>query len=158
MSNVIELVDLLKEKGLHIATAESCTGGLIASEIVSVAGSSSVFDQGFVTYANEAKVKYLHVNQKTIDKYGVVSEQVAYEMAIGALKESNADVALATTGIAGPGGGTFVTPVGMVCFGLAIKDKIYTCTKQFGDIGRNNVRELAKEYVIKSAISFIEKL
>lgn len=105
MENAEKLVNLLIEKKLHITTAESCTGGMVASRIVDVANASKVFNVAYVTYANEAKEKYLNVDSKTIEKYGVVSEEVTKQMALGALKEANADISIVTSGIAGPTGG-----------------------------------------------------
>ena len=106
----------LKRRGLKLATAESCTGGWIAQAVTSVAGSSEWFERGFVTYSNGAKKEMLGVRASTLSRHGAVSEQTAREMASGALKRSDAHVALAVTGIAGPGGGTRKKPVGMVCF------------------------------------------
>jgi nicotinamide-nucleotide amidase len=102
-----------------VATAESCTGGGVAEAITRTAGSSAWFDRGFVTYSNEAKVDLLGVKQETIGSHGAVSEAVAREMAVGALHQSNADVAVAVTGVAGPGGGTAAKPVGLVWFAWA---------------------------------------
>lgn len=158
MENAEKLVNLLIEKKLHITTAESCTGGMVASRIVDVANASKVFNVAYVTYANEAKEKYLNVDSKTIEKYGVVSEAVTKQMALGALKEANADISIVTSGIAGPTGGTEYKPVGMVCFGVGIKDNVYTSTKYFGNIGRNKVRSMATEYIIDFAINLIEKM
>ncbi len=158
MENAEKLVNLLIEKKLHITTAESCTGGMVASRIVDVANASKVFNVAYVTYANEAKEKYLNVDSKTIEKYGVVSEEVTKQMALGALKEANADISIVTSGIAGPTGGTEYKPVGMVCFCVGIKDNVYTSTKYFGNIGRNKVRSMATEYIIDFAINLIEKM
>ena len=158
MENAEKLVNLLIENKLHITTAESCTGGMVASRIVDVANASKVFNVAYVTYANEAKEKYLNVDSKTIEKYGVVSEEVTKQMALGALKEANADISIVTSGIAGPTGGTEYKPVGMVCFGVGIKDNVYTSTKYFGNIGRNKVRSMATEYIIDFAINLIEKM
>lgn len=158
MENAEKLVNLLIEKKLHITMAESCTGGMVASRIVDVANASKVFNVAYVTYANEAKEKYLNVDSKTIEKYGVVSEEVTKQMALGALKEANADISIVTSGIAGPTGGTEYKPVGMVCFGVGIKDNVYTSTKYFGNIGRNKVRSMATEYIIDFAINLIEKM
>ena len=158
MENAEKLVNLLIEKKLHITTAESCTGGMVASRIVDVANASKVFNVAYVTYANEAKEKYLNVDSKTIEKYGVVSEEVTKQMALGALKEANADISIVTSGIAGPTGRTKYKPVGMVCFGVGIKDNVYTSTKYFGNIGRNKVRSMATEYIIDFAINLIEKM
>lgn len=147
-----QLVNRLIEKNWHIACAESCTGGLIAAHIVNVANASRVLDVSFVTYANEAKMKYLGVCADTIRQYGVVSEEVAYEMALGVAKESGAKVGLSVSGIAGPGGGTDKKPVGMVCFGFFIDGHITTRTMYFGNPGRNEVRNLSTEYALKTLV------
>jgi nicotinamide-nucleotide amidase len=109
----------LERRGLKVATAESCTGGLVAAAITDVSGSSGWFDRGFVTYSNEAKIALLGVDAKTIAAHGAVSEEVAKDMAVGALAGSGADLAVAITGVAGPAGGTPAKPVGMVCFAWA---------------------------------------
>ena len=111
----------LKERKLKLATAESCTGGWIAQAVTSVAGSSEWFDRGFVTYSNQAKKDLLGVRAATLSRHGAVSEATAREMASGALKRSQAQIAVAVTGIAGPGGGTRKKPVGTVCFAWARK-------------------------------------
>lgn len=152
-----ELVELLKLNKLHISTAESCTGGMIASSIVDIAGSSSVFDEAFVLYANKAKVKRIGVDKDLITKYGVVSEEVTYQMAEGLSKETNADVTIATSGIAGPDGGTDTKPVGMVCFGFSICGHIYTETKYFNNIGRDKVRKSACEYAIDKCYELLKE-
>jgi nicotinamide-nucleotide amidase len=114
-----ELGRLLLPRGLRVATAESCTGGLVAGAITSIAGSSDWFDRGFVTYSNDAKTEVLGVAGALIDAHGAVSEPIAAAMAEGALAHSSADIAVAVTGIAGPGGGTPRKPVGAVCFAWA---------------------------------------
>lgn len=119
---------LLKERGMHMTTAESCTGGLIAKRITDIAGSSAYFDFGFVTYSNEAKMQLLGVPAETLAQHGAVSEEVVGAMAQGALTAAHADVAVAVSGIAGPDGGTAEKPVGTVCFGLAAKDGVWTKT------------------------------
>ena len=106
----------LAGRGLALATAESCTGGWVAQAVTQTAGSSAWFDRGFITYSNEAKIEMLGVRPETLAAHGAVSEETAREMAIGALGHSHADLALAITGIAGPGGGTTEKPVGLVCF------------------------------------------
>ena len=113
----------LKEKNLKITTAESCTGGLIASTLTDLSGSSDYFDRGFVTYSNKAKEEMLGVGSETLEKYGAVSSQVAKQMAEGARKKANVDLALSTTGIAGPTGGTPEKPVGLVYIGISNKEK-----------------------------------
>lgn len=143
-----KVVNALMEKGYHISLAESCTGGLTAAAIVSVADASKVFDVSFVTYANEAKMRYLGVKEASIEEFGVVSEQVAYEMAAGVAEEAGSEVGIGITGIAGPGGGTQTKPVGMVCFGICINGEVSTYTKQFGSIGRNEVRAASVDFVL----------
>ncbi len=132
-----------------IATAESCTGGLIAGALTGIAGSSDVVDRGFVTYSNAAKIDMLGVNPATLEAFGAVSEEVAQEMAMGALARSNAQLAVSVTGIAGPGGSEH-KPEGMVCFGIA-KTGIapYTETVLFGALGRDNVRENTVLHALK---------
>jgi len=129
------------ETGQMVATAESCTGGLIAGALTEIAGSSAVVDRGFVTYSNRAKVEMLGVDPATLDAFGAVSRQVALEMAEGALAHSQADVAVAVTGIAGPGGGSPDKPVGLVHLAAAGRDgKSEHREMRYGDIGRDNVR------------------
>ncbi|MDG1430438.1 MAG: CinA family protein [Paracoccaceae bacterium] len=143
-----KLLELSLAKDVWIATAESCTAGLIAGEITSVAGSSAIFDRGFVTYTNAAKIEMLGVLPETLDEFGAVSEETAREMAEGALERSNANVTISVTGIAGPGGSDF-KPEGRVCFGLATKSaKPIVRTVEFGAVGRNNVRRLTVEYAL----------
>lgn len=144
-----KVVHQLIKKGYHIAFAESCTGGLVAGALVNVADASKVLDVSFVTYANEAKMKYLGVEKTTIEKYGVVSEQVARQMAEGVAREAASEIGVGITGVAGPAGGTKDKPVGMVCFGFFVGGAVYTDTVQFGDIGRNEVRSQSVEYVYK---------
>lgn len=136
----ITLLEKAREAGATIATAESCTGGLIAAAITDVAGSSAIFDRGFVTYSNAAKQAMLGVRAATLDAHGAVSEAVAREMAEGALTRSQATLAVAVTGIAGPGGSEF-KPEGRVCFGLAAAGgQTRTETVDFGPLGRASVR------------------
>ena len=144
------VVALLQEKGFHISFAEACTGGLCSARLVSVANASAVFDAGMVTYANEAKVKYLGVKPETIEQYGVVSEPVAGQMAEGVAKAQNARVGVGISGIAGPTGGSKEKPVGMVCFGFFVDGELMTVTKHFGNLGRNVVREAATEFVFET--------
>ena len=118
------VVELLSEKQLHVTTAESCTGGLIAGTLVNAAGASAVLNEGSGTYSNEAKERLLGVSHETLETYGAVSEQTAKEMAKGAAKAANAEAALSATGIAGPGGGTEDKPVGLVYIGCYLNGKI----------------------------------
>ncbi len=142
-----EVLELAKRSGVMVATAESCTGGLIAGAITDVPGSSAIFDRGFVTYTNLAKVEVLGVNGATLDQFGAVSEEVAKEMALGALANSDAAVAVSVTGIAGPGGSEH-KPEGRVCFGLATEDWASTTTVEFGAIGRGQVRAKSVDHAL----------
>jgi nicotinamide-nucleotide amidase len=143
-SRAAELVARYHAKGLTVATAESCTGGLVAGLITAIPGSSLIFERGFVTYSNPAKVECLGVPPELIDRVGAVSPEVANAMAAGALAHSLADIALSITGIAGPSGGSPEKPVGLVHFGLARKGGvIFTVEKRFGDLGRTAVRSAA---------------
>lgn len=137
------LVRALKEKGWKIATAESCTGGLVAAAITDVAGSSEVFDRGFVTYSNAAKMEQLGVPNELLKKHGAVSPEVARAMAEGTLKHSDADVTVAITGIAGPSGGSADKPVGLVHFACATKQQTRHVEMRYGDLGRAAVRQAA---------------
>ena len=134
--------------GWRITTAESCTAGMISSELTAIPGSSNFYDRGFITYSNDAKIDMLNVKQTTLTSFGAVSEQIAIEMAIGSLENSLANLALSITGVAGPGGSEHKEE-GTVCFGLAIKNgSISSYTKHFGAIGRDNVRKKATNYAI----------
>jgi len=135
------LIDLCRGKGLMLATAESCTGGLIAGLITAVPGCSDVLDCGFVTYSNEAKSRMIAVRADLIAEHGAVSEEVARAMAEGALSNSAADIAIAVTGVAGPGGGTAQKPVGLVHCAAARKGHAtITRVLRLGDIGRDAMR------------------
>ena len=135
------VLDLCRARGLHIATAESCTGGLVAAALTEIAGSSDVVDCGFVTYSNAAKQTLLGVPAATLTRHGAVSRETAAAMAKGALKNSQADLAVAITGIAGPGGGSKQKPVGLVYFAAANRDgRRLARRRRFGKIGRARVR------------------
>jgi nicotinamide-nucleotide amidase len=138
------VVEANRAAGRTIAVAESCTGGLVAAAITEIAGSSDVLEAGFVTYSNEAKVQLLGVSQDVLETFGAVSVATAWAMAQGALRKSNADVAVAITGVAGPGGGSERKPVGTVIFARARRGadpkEIVADTKSFGDLGRGGVR------------------
>ena len=149
------VVNKLIEKGYKISTAESCTGGLLASKIVEVANASKVFDMSFVTYSNESKTELLGVSEKLINEYGVVSEEVALKMAYGVSKRANSQVGVGVSGIAGPTGATANKPIGMVCFGFYVNGQSYSVTKYFGDIGRNNVRTLSVAFALEFINSVI---
>jgi nicotinamide-nucleotide amidase len=132
------ILNILREKKLTLASAESCTGGLLASAFIDIPGSSDVFTQGLITYSNEAKTSRLNVSESLLKTYGAVSPQVAAAMAEGAAKTSGADIGISTTGIAGPGGGTIEKPVGLVYVGLYIKGK-GTETKELRIIAERNI-------------------
>ncbi len=136
------VLEAFRSRNLKLATAESCTGGLVAAALTEIAGSSDVVDRGFVTYSNEAKQAMLGVPTATLKRYGAVSAQTAAAMAAGALKNSLADVTVAITGIAGPGGGTKQKPVGLVHFAAASRDgRRIARSRRYGKIGRRRVRE-----------------
>jgi nicotinamide-nucleotide amidase len=136
------LLAVARSRSLKIATAESCTGGLVAGALTEIAGSSDVVDRGFVTYSNEAKHEMLGVPLATLKKFGAVSRQTAEAMARGALTYSDADLAVSITGIAGPGGATPGKPVGLVHFAAAARGgRVIARAKKFGEIGRRKVRQ-----------------
>jgi len=150
------LFDKARAAGAVIATAESCTGGLIAGAITDVAGSSAIFDRGFVTYSNAAKIAMLGVLPLTLATHGAVSEEVAREMAAGALSRSDATLAVAVTGIAGPGGSEH-KPEGRVCFGLAVRGRrTASQTIDFGALGRARVRAATVSHALDLLIGAID--
>lgn len=136
------LVDFLKENRLVIATAESCTGGLVAARMVDVPGSSEVFYEGVVTYSNDAKMARLAVRKETLDEFGAVSEETAKEMAYGLLG-ANVDIGVSTTGIAGPGGGSEEKPVGLVYIAIAFREQEPVVFKRVYEGSRNQIRRSA---------------
>lgn len=147
-----KVVELLKKLDMNISTAESCTGGMLASKLIDVPGISEVFYEGVVSYSNEAKINRLGVRKEILDKYGAVSEEVAKEMVMGL----TTDVALSTTGIAGPDGGSEEKPVGLVYMGIRIKDKIYVEKRVFrGD--RNKVRERTVSHTLFTLIKILNE-
>lgn len=129
-----------RARQIRLATAESCTGGLVAALLTSIAGSSDVFERGFVSYSNRSKEESLGVDVRLLAKHGAVSGETARAMAEGALAHSQAQIAVSVTGIAGPGGGTAEKPVGLVYFGCGQRGATTTYERRFGDIGRNQVR------------------
>ncbi len=138
-----EVLRSCRERGWRVTTAESCTGGLVSSALTDIAGSSDVFECGFVTYSNASKQEMLGVSVQSLTLLGAVSEGVAAEMAVGALQHSQADLAVSITGIAGPGGSDH-KPEGRVCFGVAVKGvEPITETQEFGAMGRGEVRNAA---------------
>ena len=147
-----EVVKLLEEDELTVTTAESCTGGLVAARLVDVPGVSEVFKQGFITYSNKAKRKLLNVKKTTLKGVGAVSEKTAREMAKGAILASGADAAIATTGIAGPDGGTEEKPVGLVYIAVSVRGQMYVEGHHFeGD--RTEVREST----VQAALALLKK-
>ncbi|MEZ5912029.1 MAG: CinA family protein [Paracoccaceae bacterium] len=153
VSRPARLLALARAQGATIATAESCTAGLISGAITDVAGSSDIFDRGFVTYSNAAKVAMLGVDAETLAEHGAVSEEVAREMANGALMRSAADLAVAVTGIAGPGGSEH-KPEGRVCFAIASRARgTRTETRDFGAIGRAGVRAATVDHALDLLIA-----
>ncbi len=138
------VVEANRAAGRTIALAESCTGGLVAAAITEIPGASDVFGAGYVTYSNDAKMRSLKVNSDVLETFGAVSIAVAWSMAQGALERSGADVAVAITGIAGPGGGSAKKPVGTVVFARAEKGgdpaDVHADRKEFGDLGRGGIR------------------
>ena len=151
-----QLGAVLLARGLRIATAESCTGGLIAGAITAIAGSSDWFERGFVTYSNEAKQEMLAVAHALIAEHGAVSEPVARAMVDGAVQKSGVDCAVSVTGVAGPGGGTAAKPVGMVCFGFKVPGKAATTTTQMLPGDRTAVRDASVEIALASIIGLLE--
>lgn len=159
----MDTADLIRRAtaaGITIATAESCTGGMIAAALTDIPGSSAVVDRGFVTYSNAAKRQMLGVRAETLDAVGAVSEEVAAEMAEGAVRNAGVTLVVSVTGIAGPGGSEF-KPEGRVCFGLARSgQQTFTETVEYGAIGRDKVRTATRDHALEllaQAISQIER-
>ena len=150
MGDEFDVARLLEQKKLHVTTAESCTGGLIAGALVNVPGISKWFGEGYVTYSNEAKERLLGVSHETLETYGAVSEQTAREMAEGAAKAADADVSVVSTGIAGPDGGTAEKPVGLVYIACNVKGNV-TVKKYFFTGNRSKVRQSA----VSSALTLL---
>ena len=159
-----QLVSLCAERNVRLATAESCTGGLIAAAITDVPGSSAVLDRGFVTYSNEAKGDMLNVSPELIESVGAVSSEVAGRMALGALSRSHADLSVAVTGIAGPGGGTAEKPVGLVYLAIAkrFEDEAMLLTERrlmladtFERDGRSGVREETRRIALQTLVDAV---
>jgi nicotinamide-nucleotide amidase len=142
-----DILGIAEQKGIMIATAESCTGGMVAAALTDVPGSSAVVERGFVTYTNRAKTEMLGVAGTTLEAHGAVSEEVAAEMARGALDHAPVQLAVSVTGIAGPGGSDF-KPEGRVCFGIADANGVSTQTVEFGARGRDAVRRAARDHAL----------
>jgi len=153
MTTFATLLQRYRASGQRIATAESCTAGMLSAAITAEAGSSNIFDRGFVTYSNAAKTEMLGVRPATLEAHGAVSEEVAREMAEGALARARADVALSITGIAGPGGSEH-KPEGRVCFGLACRGgQTRAHTVEFGALGRRHVRQASVDHALQILLS-----
>lgn len=142
----------LQQRGYLLSLAESCTGGMAAQAVTSIAGSSSWFDRGFITYSNSAKVDMLNVSNATIETYGAVSEQTATEMAIGTLKNSRSHIAASITGIAGPSGGSVEKPVGTVCFAWVGTHLTISTSTQLFEGDRDSIRQQATEFMLSALI------
>lgn len=143
---VQDLAQLLIDQSLTLSTAESCTGGNLSALLTSISGSSAYFDRGYITYSNQAKIDMLNVDTKILEQFGAVSEQTAALMADGVIQNSHSDIAVSITGIAGPTGGTTEKPVGIVCFGFCIRDKVFVETRNFSG---------NREAVVASSIDFV---
>ncbi len=156
MSLASDLLLAARAKSLRIATAESCTGGMVGAAITDISGSSTIYERGFITYTNDAKVEMLGVKQTTLDAVGAVSEEVAAQMAQGALRNSHANLAVSITGIAGPGGSDH-KPEGRVCFGIAHGDLCHSETVEYGPLGRANVRNAATNHALSLLITAISR-
>jgi nicotinamide-nucleotide amidase len=146
--NLNAIIRLARDQQIKLATAESCTGGLVAAKLTEQPGSSEIFECGFVTYSNLSKIQLLGVSERSLEQHGAVSEQVAGEMALGALNGHAAQLAVSITGIAGPGGSDF-KPDGRVCFGVAHQTKLLNVEiQEFGSIGRDAVRQAARDHAL----------
>jgi nicotinamide-nucleotide amidase len=154
-NGAIRVLDACRRRGLTVATAESCTGGLVSGALTDIPGSSDVVDRGFVTYSNAAKETMLGVPAGVLERHGAVSRETAEAMAAGALAHSGADLAVAITGIAGPGGGSAEKPVGLVHLAAAARDgRLLHYERRFGDIGRSTVRARS----VSEALAMLEAL
>ena len=157
---VTTLAEIFQSKNWKMSAAESCTGGLVCASLTEVAGSSEWFERGYITYSNEAKMECLGVPGKLLEVYGAVSEEVAKAMAEGALIKAGVNAALSITGIAGPSGGSKEKPVGMVCFGWAIRndagDNRVVAKTMYFDGDRQNVRQQACDYVLSELTKLLE--
>ncbi len=159
IENVVkELSTELLEHGLMLTTAESCTAGWISKVVTDPAGSSGWFERGFVTYSNESKMEMLGVSEQTLQQYGAVSVETVQEMVTGALKRSNADIAVAVSGIAGPTGGSDDKPVGLVWFGLQDRSGLFHGESVVFDGGRNEVREQTVLFALERVLQSVKSV
>lgn len=157
MTILTDILELATRKGAMLTCAESCTGGMVAAALTDLPGSSAMMDRGFVTYTNAAKVELLGVKPATLREHGAVSEEVAAEMARGALFSSDARIAVAVTGIAGPGGSEH-KPEGRVCFAIALSSGVKTDTQDFGARGRDAVRAAARDHALSLVLTALRSL
>jgi nicotinamide-nucleotide amidase len=148
MRLAVDIIAAAKASNLKITCAESCTGGMLCSALTDVPGSSEVFERGFIAYSNKAKIQMLKVSETSLQIHGAVSEPVALEMALGAKDDANADISIAVSGIAGPGGSDF-KPEGRVSFGICWTNGTASETIEFGALGRKEVRNAATQYALK---------
>ena len=154
-----EIAKILIEKNLKVATTESCTGGLLSSKLTDISGSSAFIHLNLVTYANEAKHKMLGVRNETLENFGAVSEECAYEMASGLMKLTGADICVSTTGIAGPTGGTPEKPVGLMYSTICTKEKAITFETRFHpEIPRVEMKEMFAQAVLEKLYKFLQKI
>jgi nicotinamide-nucleotide amidase len=154
----MNLLESARAKRLRLAAAESCTGGLVAATLTEIAGASDVFDRGFVTYSNAAKCEMLGVAQSLIDAHGAVSAEVARAMAVGAIERSAADIAVAVTGIAGPGGGSAEKPVGLVHFACATRGGgVDHVERRYGKISRAKIRAASVAQALKLMVAAAQR-
>tara|TARA_B110000858_G_scaffold81366_2_gene94362 strand:+ start:1170 stop:1646 length:477 start_codon:yes stop_codon:yes gene_type:complete len=148
MRLAVDIIAAAKASNLKITCAESCTGGMLCSALTDVPGSSEVFERGFIAYSNKAKIQMLKVSETSLQIHGAVSEPVALEMALGAKDDANADISIAVSGIAGPGGSDF-KPEGRVSFGICWTNGTASETIEFGALGRKEVRHAATQHALK---------
>ena len=158
MKSTEHLVSLLLDKGLSIAAAESCTGGMFISKLIDIPGTSEIIGASYITYSDEAKINSVRVSAETIKSFGVVSERTALEMAVGAMNTAKSDIGVGITGFAGPFADDNNPDAGRVCFGFSVNGKTVTSEKRFGNIGRNAVRELSCMYAADTLIRLIKTL
>lgn len=152
---ITHLSESLTARQWVLGVAESCTGGMLSEQFTAIAGSSAWFSCGFITYSNESKIQMLEVDEDTLELFGAVSEEVASEMATGVLDNSDANLTVSITGIAGPTGGTELKPVGMVCFAWALEDQAPTTATEYFHGDRYSIRTQATEHAIKGLISHL---
>ena len=156
MQDLVKIVSkALRIQGKRLVTAESCTGGMFSAALTDQAGSSDIFERGFITYSNDAKMDHLSVKKETLETYGAVSTETASEMANGALENSKADIAVSITGIAGPGGGSPEKPVGCVCFGIAAHNMETLTYSHIFPGDRKKIRENACIFALEKLIKIL---